>query len=106
MKKTDEMSDRQLLEELVTKNRRREAFTLAAVVVLFVFLLIVVLKVNRELSKIDAFINACSLLLNEAENANVNINELLSLFDEETLIQLKETIEAFNKLLGGFHIGG
>lgn len=96
-KDIDNMSEKELLAELVRQGRRNERADMIKVSVLCVLLLAVVILALVYVPKIVAPIQQLSDSMEQIETSFDEAKRVLSSFDKETIDNFKQTMESLNE---------
>ena len=96
-KDIDNMSEKELLAELVRQGRRSERADMIKVSVLCVLLLAVVILALVYVPKIVAPIQQLSDSMEQIETSFDEAKRVLSSFDKETIDNFKQTMESLNE---------
>lgn len=96
-KDIDNMSEKELLAELVRQGRRAERADMIKICVLGVALLAIVVLALVYIPKIVAPIHQLSDSMEQIEASFYEAERVLSSFDEKTIDQFKQTMESLNE---------
>ena len=96
MKNIEEMSDRELLEELVAAKRRDQIIEYIKWGVIAVFIISIYAMIARYIPQIKAFLDASNTLINDLEATNQQINDVMGQLNDGSLEQLKELLNSMN----------
>ena len=96
MKNIEEMSDRELLEELVAAKRRDQIIEYIKWGVIAVFIISIYAMIARYIPQIKAFLDASNTLINDLEATNQQINDVIDAFAYLHGYQYFEDSDHFN----------
>lgn len=96
-KNTGNMTDHELLEELVLQGRRAERMSRIKICLVAVLLLLVAILALVYIPKIMAPIRQLNESMNEIRGAVDKAQTILNQFDEETVDQFKQTMESLSE---------
>ena len=116
MKKIEEMSNRELMEELVADKRRQQTLEVVLIAVVLAAAIFVGIKVNAYIQEINNFISTADQALQQVSSytamfdslgeVSEKVNDLADAFDPDTFEQIKSMMNRINTLLDVLHIGG
>ncbi len=104
MKKIEEMSDREILEELLKDKRRNDIISYIRLGILAVVIIAIIIIANTYVPKIIEFSNRLNSLLGELETTGNMVQEIAENIDVETIDSLKDMIAKIQGLLNMFGI--
>lgn len=96
-KQTENMSERELLEELVRQGKRREMIEQIKLCVTSVLLLTIIVLAFVYIPRILEPMRQVSQSMEQVEQAAEEAKRVLSNFDEKTVDQIKQTMESLNE---------
>ena len=97
LKNTENMTDHELLEELVLQGRRAEKMGRIKICLVAVLLLLVAVLALVYIPKIMAPIRQLNESMNEIRGAVEKTQTFLDAFDEETIDNFKQTMESLSE---------
>ena len=116
MKKIEDMSERELLEELVADKRRQQILDLVTIAVVLCAAIFIGVRVQQYMQQINGFINSVNQVMDQVNGytevfdslgeVSQKVNDLTEVIDAESFEQMKEIMKRVNSLLDALHIGG
>jgi len=104
MKDINEMSDHELLMELVEEKRRNDKIRCIKYGIYAVLALIVIILCIKYIPMIVDMVNRYNALMEQLEQTNTSINQLVDSVGEDTGAKLKELVDSIYSLLRRFGI--
>lgn len=96
-KQTENMSEHELLEELVRQGKRREMIEQIKLGVVSILLLTIIVLAFVYIPRILEPMRQVSQSMEQVEQAAEEAKRVLSSFDEKTVDQIKQTMESLNE---------
>ena len=102
MKKIEEMSDHEILVELLEDKRRNDKNRYIKYGIYAAIALVIIVLLIIYVPKVVAFINKYNQVLNDLQETNDKINEFFNTVGEGTAEKFKEITDALGSFLGKF----
>ncbi len=96
MKKIEEMSDRELLEELVKEKRINDLVQWIAIGLVVALLIFIYVQIQKYMPILTDLVNRSNQLMSDLENTSSQINELIASVDDGSIEKLKNIIDQLN----------
>lgn len=96
MKKIEEMSDRELLEELVREKRFNDVAQWIAVGLVVALLVFIYIQIGKYAPLFSDLINRANQLMSDLENTSSQVNELVASVNDGSIEKLKNIIDQLN----------
>ena len=103
MNRIEEMSDRELLEELLKEKRRNQIIRCIKLAVLIAAALFIYVEAMKYIPMIKDFVDRSNKLMAELEETGNQINGLVDSLNDGTIDKLKEIIDKLNDVMKIFH---
>lgn len=103
MNSIEEMSDRELLEELLKEKRRNQIIRYIELSILIATVIFIYVQAMKYIPMIKDFIDRSNKLMAELEETGNQINGLVDSLNDGTIDKLKEMIVKLNDLMKIFN---
>ena len=99
MNKIEEMSDRELLVELLKEKRRNQVLRYIGLAILLAAVVYVYVQVTKYIPMIKDFVDRSNKLMSELDETSNQINGMIDSLNDGTIEKLKEMIDKLNELM-------
>ncbi len=102
MKKIEEMSDRELLEELLKEKRKNQILRYIGCAILLAVAIFIYVEAMKYIPMIRDFVDRSNKLMAELEETSNQINGMVDSLNDGTIEKLKEMIDKLSELMNIF----